>query len=142
MTATIRNRVTEKDLREWLDQAGFAGQFANIEELELHAIERPGWIQVFRFEVNVRENQVDAESERPWLNRWGVILDDERKRREPTKVWLYDNREQQLAQLCELSAGRLVLKHGRTSEGFMTLAFAGAAVLATALIVKWLFPEL
>ena len=86
MTATIRNRVTEKDLREWLDQAGFAGQFANIDELELHAIERPGWVQIFRFEVSVRESEADAESERPWLNRWGVILDDERKRREPTKI--------------------------------------------------------
>ena len=42
----------------------------------------------------------------------------------------------------ELSADKLVLKHGRTSEGFIALAIAGAAVLATALIVKWLVPEL
>lgn len=47
------NRVTEKDLREWFSNLGWDGQSARFAELELVAIERPGWVQIFRFSCSI-----------------------------------------------------------------------------------------
>ena len=38
----LRNRVTEKDLRDWFSRQGWDGKSGSVEELELIAIERPG----------------------------------------------------------------------------------------------------
>ena len=40
----IRNRGTEKDVRDYLDQQGWEGKFAQFDYLELFAIQRPGWV--------------------------------------------------------------------------------------------------
>ena len=57
MPIKIGNRVTEKDIRDWLDSNQYLGSTATITDLELHAIRRPGWVQVFRFEVEARIRQ-------------------------------------------------------------------------------------
>ncbi len=67
----IRNRVAEKDIRDWLSDNGYHGSSARLEHVELHAIGRPGWLQVFRFagQVKTLDNQ--------WLDIFGVLRDDE-----------------------------------------------------------------
>ncbi|MBD3673474.1 MAG: hypothetical protein HUJ26_08100 [Planctomycetaceae bacterium] len=45
----FKNRSTEKDLRDWFSKQGWDGESGRFEELELIAIQRPGWLQVFRF---------------------------------------------------------------------------------------------
>ena len=51
MKSLIRNRSTEKDIRDWLSKNGYVGNSTRFVEVELHAIKRPGWLQVFRFEA-------------------------------------------------------------------------------------------
>ena len=62
MPISIGNRVTEKDIRDWLDANGFVGRTAKINDLELHAIERPGWVQVFEFQMRskIRPAQIST----------------------------------------------------------------------------------
>ena len=38
MPLKLGNRVTEKDIRQWLDDNEFQGNSAQINDLELHAI--------------------------------------------------------------------------------------------------------
>lgn len=51
MKSLIGNKSAEKDIRDWLSQNGYCGKSAKFAEIELHAIKRPGWLQVFRFDV-------------------------------------------------------------------------------------------
>ena len=68
----IRNRSAEKDIREWLSSQGMCGRTAEFCEVELHAIQRPGWLQIFQFEVKVR----NANKEK--LHFYGAMRSDER----------------------------------------------------------------
>ena len=100
MPLTISNRSTEKDVRDWLDNNGFAGKTVKLNELELHAIQRPGWIQVFKFGLRVKclplinqGNDPEANDRSSWLEMFGVVLDDERERDShlKTQVWLFED---------------------------------------------------
>jgi hypothetical protein len=53
MKSLIGNKAAEKDIRDWLSLNGYIGKTARFAEIELHAILRPGWLQVFRFELEV-----------------------------------------------------------------------------------------
>ena len=68
----IANKVAEKDIRNYLSCNGYFGRSAKFEELELHAIQRPGWLQVFRFKVKAKN--VDDQ----WKLLFGAMKDDER----------------------------------------------------------------
>jgi|GEM_PF-779552 len=68
----IRNGVTEKDLRNYLSANGYAGRSARVMRLELTAVERPGWVQVFDFHVYAKEQSGG------WRELHGVIRADER----------------------------------------------------------------
>ena len=69
----IGNRVTEKDVRDHLNRCGYHGNTATILQLELVAIERPGWRQVFSFHADVTPVQGDR------LRLYGVVVDDQRR---------------------------------------------------------------
>lgn len=73
LSMEIGNRVTEKDIRNFLDRNGYFGRSAQFEELELHAIERPGWLQVFRFKVKAKSSSDGA-----LVLLFGAVRDDER----------------------------------------------------------------
>ena len=68
----IRNRSAEKDIRDWLSSQGMCGRTAEFFEIELHAIQRPGWLQVFRFEVKARNANDEI------LHLFGAMRADER----------------------------------------------------------------
>jgi hypothetical protein len=53
----LANKTAERDIRAYLSQSGFSGRTARFEELELAAIERPGWVQIFRFRVRARRSE-------------------------------------------------------------------------------------
>ena len=110
----IGNRVTEKDIRQWLDKNGFMGRSAKINNLELHAVTRPGWKQVFRFRAQVKTNNQTSMEEKSntnpyesgakdsaWLQRWGIVLDDERERKvsSRTQIWIFESEEEFLSKL-------------------------------------------
>lgn len=72
----IGNKVAEKDLRTWLQANGYFGRSAEVRELELVAVRRPGWEQVFRFRVRAKR-----QDESSWDELSGLFRDDERKSR-------------------------------------------------------------
>ena len=125
----IRNRVTEKDIRAWMDQNGFYGSSADIHNLELHAIERPGWVQVFSFETRVKSRE---ESKQPWEEMFGAVKDDERRRgSNKTKVALFGSIEQQTERLEQWSQGLIAKKaEGDQSTTTMVLLMVGGVVFS------------
>lgn len=136
------NRVTEKDIRNWLTRNGGEGRTAKIVDLELFAIERPGWKQVFRFRVKAElsaSEDVDHDSgdlENP-RNDWafGIVLDDERIRNvsERTKIWTFKDPVEWQSRLDEIAQGMLTCKTGQNGNSiWIVLLFALAAVLAVA----------
>ena len=68
----LKNKTAEKDIRDYLSDNGYYGRTAQFEELELHAIERPGWLQIMRFTVRAKSKQDH------WVQLFGVLKDDER----------------------------------------------------------------
>ncbi|MFK7736987.1 MAG: hypothetical protein AB8B50_13210 [Pirellulaceae bacterium] len=71
----IGDRDLEVALRGHLDRQGFFGESAKFDGLRLAAVQRPGWLQVFVFRVEVRERG-EASGERREL--FGVLMQDER----------------------------------------------------------------
>lgn len=67
-----RNKSTEKDLRSYLDNEGYFGRTAKFKLLKLKAVERPGWVQVFQFEIEAKREDSD------WETLFGFCRTDER----------------------------------------------------------------
>ena len=72
MKPFIGNKSAEKDIRDWLLKNGYHEKSARFAEIELHAIKRPGWLQVFRFELTTLT--ADRES----VQLFGAMYSDER----------------------------------------------------------------
>ena len=68
----IGNKSAEKDIRSLLTQQGYNGKSAEFAEIELHAIQRPGWLQVFRFEAHWSNDNGDLKQ------LFGALRSDER----------------------------------------------------------------
>lgn len=114
----ITNRVTEKDLRDYLTDVGYFGRSAKIHELELVAIQRPGWVQVFRVHLDAKHQDTG------WAEFWAAIRDDERERFE---VVLFDTEETRDVQIDEWSEGLVTVHHRGQSP--VAAALAGLVML-------------
>lgn len=95
----VGNRVTQRDIRDHLKTVGFEGDMARFREVELHAIRRPGWKQLFRFECRVLNQKGEV------VQLFGAVLDDERTR---TEFWWSIDRDEQQEKLESWSAGMIV----------------------------------
>ncbi|MEM8732587.1 MAG: hypothetical protein AAGG44_00090 [Planctomycetota bacterium] len=73
-TSWIGDRDMELALRKHLDSQGFYGDTARFENLRLAAVQRPGWLQVFVFSVEVRERSERNSS----VQLHGIVRQDER----------------------------------------------------------------
>ena len=101
----IRNKSAEKDVRDWLSKNEYIGESAKFTELELHAIQRPGWLQVFRFEISVQT------SERRTIQLFGAMRSDERFGR--PKIVVYESLAERDAHLAEWSEGLITQRRHR-----------------------------
>lgn len=114
----IGNKVTERDIRDFLTEKGFLGQSARFYELELVAIERPGWVQIFQFQVSVKRK------EGPWQEVYGVVRDDERNK---TDIAIFETAEEQQKKIELWSTG--FIRRGKSSpsplEKRLLLIFVG-----------------
>ena len=146
MPLTISNRSTEKDVRDWLDNNGFAGKTVKLNELELHAIQRPGWIQVFKFGLRVKclplinqGSDPEANDRSSWLEMFGVVLDDERERDShlKTQVWLFEDEVEREKKLNLVSADFLTCKQGQTGELVATAFFTLIVLSITIVVLSW-----
>jgi hypothetical protein len=147
MKLNIGNRVTEKDVRDALFDFGYDGRTATVSTLELFAIQRPGWVQVFSFRLRAKflpsENAEEFEREAADNNEtelWGVVLDDERikKHSKKTQVWVFEDESKQRSKLEETSEGMLTCKTGQGGNlawGIIILI----GVLAIAIVASAIF---
>lgn len=146
MSKHIRNRVTERDIRDWLQFNGYESGSAILNDVELHAIQRPGWKQLFRFSGKIRlgydageANIVDDPPDRNSV--WGVVLTDERKpAHKQTEVFLLDSESAQRQLLQELSADMLTASDSESRVfgvwSLLGMALFFAAVLFLIAMVK------
>jgi len=145
MPLTISNRSTEADVRSWLNNNGFAGKTAKFEELELHAIQRPGWVQVFRFCARVKYHpldnsnlEADGDVVTDWQEVFGVALDDERERKQNKKIhiWVFNNPVEQKEKLNLISNDFLICKKGQNGELLGTVLFLLVVVSVAILLLS------
>jgi hypothetical protein len=68
----VRNGVTEREILEWLKARNYSTDAKRLANVQLFAIQRPGWLQVFRFEVEVRDSEGHPEK------LFGALRSDER----------------------------------------------------------------
>ncbi|MEM7453081.1 MAG: hypothetical protein AAF456_01885 [Planctomycetota bacterium] len=140
MNRIIGNRATEKDVRDWLNNNGYYGRSAKFQQLELHAIQRPGWKQVFRFTVEAKRKPSSDEGEETkdgeWVTLFGVVRDDERneiRNRETTSICVFTEADDRNDFLNACSRGMMV--QGTRSEDNPFWIVAGGILLLVILIV-------
>ena len=145
MNRLIANRATEKDIRDWLTNNGYYGRTANFLQLELHAIQRPGWKQVYRFSVEAKKQVGDDEPEaghspgRETL--YGVVRDDERneiRRKEAASICVFTDEDECEDFLASCSEGMLV-RGTRTSDNPVWIVCGGLLLLFIVIVVLRLF---
>ena len=120
MLNMIRNRTTEKDVREYLSQQGYFGSGARFDYLELFAIERPGWVQVFKFSAWAKSKSGDLH------HLFGVVRDDERR---STKIRCVDTAEEQHQIAEEWSKGLIRGRRQPLTSIHLLLLFLFALVM-------------
>ncbi len=104
MDAIRKYTATERLLRNFLAADGWERDSIRIAELDLAAVERPGWVQFFLFVVRARRDVplVDVDDlEPPVETIHGVLRDDGRGRLEIRLVEDADARERELADWSE-----------------------------------------
>ena len=119
-----------------MDRNGFYGTSADIRDLELYAIERPGWLQVFRFEVRGKSR---AESEEPWSEMFGVVKDDERRRGDKkTQVEMFPTAQQQADKLQQWSQGLIAKSNQGDRSNRSLLLLIAAGFICTTIVLSLL----
>ena len=124
--ALIGNKFLEHDLRAWLEAGGYYGRSAELEELELAAVGRPGWVQVFRFRVRAKRKKTGE-----WETLRGLVRDDERvqNRADRTRVRVTTDDADHAAAFADWSEGLLRLRApGEAGAGGAAAAAALTAI--------------
>lgn len=79
------NWVGDKDMevaiRRHLTQKGYFGGSVKLRNVRLVAVQRPGWLQVYRFEATAKVSSGDgsANEEAKYEELYGLVRDDARK---------------------------------------------------------------
>lgn len=118
----IANKVTEKDLRDYLTSRGFFGRSAKLHKLELVGIEPPGWVQIFEFHVDAKRATGD------WVTLFGTCRGDERNG--TFEVRTFNNRTSQTDSIQEETAGMIARDRKVSAVPEAALFFAGFVALA------------
>ena len=112
----------ERAIRKYLSTIGFFGDTAKLRNVRLVAVQRPGWIQVFRFEVTARVRPEESDEDGPdhaaeYSSLYGLIREDARKNHQDISV--FDDEEDRRALFAEWSEDLICLRgaHGLTKRG-------------------------
>ncbi len=117
----IGNRVTERDVREYLNCRGYRGNQARFAYLKLVAIERPGWLQIFTFCVEVCDQAGNEH------RLFGVVRDDERN---STRIQVASSEDEQTRMANAWSKDLLTLKRVPMHPAqYVLLVFFAAAMI-------------
>jgi hypothetical protein len=121
----IGNKVTEKDIRDYLTANGYYGRSAVVRDLKLTAVQRPGWIQVFQFEVRAKS------VEDGWHELFGTCRDDESA--EEFNVFLSPNQSERDEQASAWSEG--LLTTAKRERHWIEVALLGLFVAVMSLAI-------
>ncbi len=92
-TNWVGDREMELSIRKRLTAAGYYGNTAKLTRVQLVALERPGWVQVYRFEYSAKKvGQTEMATGEGWTNGFGVVSEDARKMK--SEVRLFQTRSQ------------------------------------------------
>jgi hypothetical protein len=83
MEMTIRNHLTDN---------GYFGGTAKLKNVRMVAVQRPGWLQVFRFDAQARlrpapSDEETADAEAVYHNLFGLVRDDIRHKVNTVRVF-------------------------------------------------------
>ncbi|WP_372896524.1 hypothetical protein [Stieleria sp.] len=84
------DREMELEIRKHLTQNGYYGGSAKLKNVRLVAVQRPGWLQVFRFEATARLQAEETEGPDPeavYENLYGLVRDDIRHKTNSVRVF-------------------------------------------------------
>lgn len=118
----IGNKFAERDLRDWLQSHGYFGRSAEITELELVAVRRPGWEQVFRFRLRAKR-----QDETGWEDLAGILRDDERRKQFDVRLTTSD--EDHDAAMSAWTDGMILRGRRARDRTELVLIWLAAAVL-------------
>ncbi len=124
----LKNKVTEKELRESLSSQGYAGQTARVQRLELIAVVRPGWKQVFEFSVEAKHLNEG------WKQLYGVLRDDQRHQTKP-EVFIAESEDEVQAVSEKWTEGHLQVTVAKMASIWVMVAVGVALVGLFGLVI-------
>lgn len=81
----------ESAIRRHLTEIGFFGSTAKLQNVRLVAVQRPGWLQIYRFEATARRRPENHQDEAPddaqYVFLFGLVKDDIRYNLSKVKVF-------------------------------------------------------
>ncbi len=84
------DRDLEIAIRKHLTQNGYYGNTVKLKNVRLVAVQRPGWLQVFRFEANARVQFAETDGPEPepvYEALYGLVRDDIRHKMTSVRVF-------------------------------------------------------
>ncbi|QDV46185.1 hypothetical protein Enr13x_60940 [Stieleria neptunia] len=93
------DREMELEIRKHLTKNGYFGNSAKLQNVRLVAVQRPGWLQIFRFEVNARlqfEETDGPDPEAVYEDLYGLVRDDIRHKTTSIRVFQDPNERREL----------------------------------------------
>lgn len=95
------DRDMELAIRRHLNQNGFFGDTAKLKGVRLVAVQRPGWLQVFRFDATVRVRPESDDDELPaqqaeYRELYGLVRDDIRHKISSVRVFEMESERKEL----------------------------------------------
>lgn len=95
------DRDMEIAIRKHLTANGFFGGTAKLRNVRLVAVQRPGWLQVFRFEAQVRVRPADdyddtADPEAEYQLLYGLVRDDIRRNVNSIRTFAREDQRKEL----------------------------------------------
>lgn len=102
----------ENNIRHHLTQNGYFGSTAKFKAVRLVAVQRPGWLQVYRFEVTARVDPKTPEDEPPpdpeYRILFGLVRED--RRHDESKVRVFSAEDERIALFRQWSDGLICLR--------------------------------
>ena len=111
----------ETTIRKHLTQNGFFGGTARLRNVRLVAVQRPGWLQVFRFDATVRVRPEDEDHDgvspaAEYREVFGLVKDDIRHK--VNTVRFFEQEEERIELFARWSDGLICLRgaHGLATD--------------------------
>ena len=95
------DRDMELSIRSHLNDNGFYGRTAQLRNVRLVAVQRPGWLQVYRFEATARVRPPEASADAPneaaeYRELFGLVRDDIRHKINTVRVFEDEDQRREL----------------------------------------------